>query len=102
MKRLFGSIITVVAVAVVGLRGQSPGDKSIERLDPALDAIVSADAKVELLKGDYFGLLEGPLWVPEGTSGFLLFSDVAANRIYKWSDNGQLSVFLEKSGFTGK
>ena len=33
--------------------------------------------------------------------GYLLFSDCAANVIYKWQPNAPLSVFLERSGFTG-
>jgi gluconolactonase len=74
---------------------------SVQRLDPALDKIVSPDARLELLKGDYFGFLEGPVWVPEGSSGFLLFSDIPANAIYKWTSSGELSMFLQRSGFTG-
>jgi len=38
------------------------------RLDPALDALVSADAKVELVKSG-FGFTEGPVWVAEGPRG---------------------------------
>ena len=72
----------------------------IEKLDPALDEIVSSDATLETL-GDRFALTEGPLWVPEGPDGYLLFSDNAANVIYKWARSSPLSVFLEKSGFTG-
>jgi gluconolactonase len=72
----------------------------IERLDPALDEIISPDAKLETL-GEHFGLTEGPVWVPEGRSGYLLFSDCAANVIYKWAAPSTLSVFLEKSGYTG-
>jgi gluconolactonase len=72
----------------------------VQQFDPAMAQLVSPSTGVEVLKGDYFGVTEGPLWVPEGKSGFLLFSDLAANAIYKWQD-GTLSVFLEKSGFTG-
>jgi gluconolactonase len=68
------------------------------RLDSALDEIITADAKLEIL-GEHFGLTEGPVWIRDG--GYLLFSDCAANVIYKWSPNAPLSVFLEKSGFTG-
>jgi gluconolactonase len=67
---------------------------TIVRLDPALDAIVSADATLETV-GDRFGLTEGPLWVQDGTSGYLLVSDLIANVIYKWTPDGQLSAFLE-------
>jgi gluconolactonase len=73
------------------------------RLDPSLDHIVAANSKVMVVKGEnYFGVLEGGTWVPEGKSGYLLFSDFPANVIYKWApDAGQLSVFLTKSGYTG-
>jgi gluconolactonase len=46
-------------------------------------------------------LTEGPVWVQHGSDGYLLFSDNAANKIYKWSPHAPLSVFLDKSGFTG-
>src|SRR5206468_8611222 len=61
------------------------------------------DAQMETL-GYRFALAEGPVWVPgeNRQPGFLLFSDNAANVIYKWSENGPLSVFLENSGFTGR
>jgi gluconolactonase len=85
--------------------GAAAGDRSntnaannsgfaIVRLDPALDAIVSADAALETI-GDRFGLTEGPVWVQDGASGHLLFSDLIANVIYKWTPDGQLSAFLE-------
>ena len=73
----------------------------IQRLDAALDQILAPDAKLEVL-GEHFGLTEGPVWVPEGRGGYLLFSDCAANVIYKWTPGGALSVFLENSGYTGK
>lgn len=95
--------ISVVLTMTFGLTlvAQAPTTNGVVRLDPALDAIVAVDAKAELLKGDYFGAIEGPLWVDEGQSGYLLFSDMAANVIYKWTPAGQLSVFLDRSGFTG-
>ncbi|PWU07679.1 MAG: hypothetical protein C5B51_09595 [Terriglobia bacterium] len=72
----------------------------IQRLDPALDQIIAPNTKLEVL-GEHFGLTEGPVWIPEGRSGYLLFSDCAANVIYKWTPAGALSVFLDKSGYTG-
>lgn len=70
------------------------------RLDPAFDSIVAADSPLEVL-GEHFGLTEGPVWVKDANGGYLLFSDCAANVIYKWQPNAPLSVFLERSGFTG-
>jgi len=103
------AIAMLLAALPVALGAQQPfdpalykaGPDTIVRLDPALDALVSPKARPELLKGDYFGALEGPVWVDDGRSGYLLFSDMAANAIYKWTPAGQLSVFLDKSGYTG-
>jgi gluconolactonase len=91
----------LLAAMVAGAAAQSAPQNAVVRLDPAMDAIIAANAKAELLKGDYFGATEGPVWVDEGRSGYLLFSDMAANAIYKWTPAGQLSVFLDKSGYTG-
>jgi gluconolactonase len=91
----------LVMAGAVTLLAQAPPQNGVVRLDPALDALIHAGAKAELLKGDYFGATEGPVWVGEGRSGYLLFSDMAANVIYKWTPAGALSVFLDKSGYTG-
>ena len=83
--------------AATGDARATPTDSSgfaIVKLDPALDTIVSADATLDTI-GDRFGLTEGPVWVQEGASGYLLFSDLIANVIYKWTPDGQLSAFLE-------
>src|SRR5579884_1344340 len=96
--------ITILALGLAGLLlAQAPPAErpfKIIQLDPALDELISTDAKLETL-GDHFGLTEGPVWVQQGDDGYLLFSDNAANKIYKWSPHGPLSVFLNKSGFTG-
>jgi gluconolactonase len=86
--------LAVLLAAAVS--AQTPGREfRIIRLDPALDAIVSPDAKLETL-ADNFGLTEGPVWVAESpAAGHLLFSDLTANVIYKRTANGQVSVFAE-------
>jgi gluconolactonase len=71
---------------------------SVERIDPALDAIVSADAQIDIL-GEGFEWSEGPLWV--GSQNMLLFSDVPKNTIYKWTQEKGVEVYLKPSGFTG-
>lgn len=73
---------------------------NLVRLDPALDSILTADSPLEVL-GEHFGLTEGPVWAKDANGGYLLFSDCAANVIYKWQPSAPLSVFLERSGFTG-
>ena len=74
-----------------------PADGSIERLNPAVNAIVPADARIEKLAGG-FDFTEGPIWHPDG---YLLFSDPNANTIYRYSDDGQVSVYRPKSGYAG-
>jgi gluconolactonase len=69
----------------------------VARLDPALDAILPANAKIEKLAGG-FQFTEGPVWHPDG---YLLFSDPNANVIYRWTPDGDLSVFRVKSGYSG-
>ena len=93
-------LLTALCVVAAGIAAAAQGQNAVVRLDPALDALIAPGAKAELLKGDYFGAIEGPVWV-DADGGYLLFSDMAANVIYKWTSAGQLSVFLEKSGYTG-
>lgn len=58
------------------------------------EAIASNNAKVEKLS-DGFKFIEGPVWNPDG---FLLFSDIPADTIYKWTPNHQVSVFRQPAG----
>src|ERR1700680_4369656 len=106
MRRLKALSISIVTVGVVVLtnvpmRAAEPAH-SVIRIDPALDQIVAANARFEMLKADYFGISEGPVWIQQGRAGYLLFSDIGANVIYKWTPDGMLSVFLDKSGYTGE
>jgi gluconolactonase len=106
MKLYLPSLFLVATAAVMmapraSVMAQAPTQNAVVRLDAALDAIVPGGAKAELLRGDYFGAIEGPVWADDGPGGYLLFSDMAANVIYKWTPAGGLSVFLDKSGFTG-
>ena len=70
----------------------------VERVDPAIDAIVPPNAKLfKLAEG--FAFTEGPVWVRDG--GYLLFSDPNENTIYRYSDADGLSVFRAQSGYSG-
>src|SRR5262245_40372392 len=72
----------------------------IERLDPAFDQLIGRDAKLEVLVTGHVWT-EGPVWVPR-EGGFVLFSDIPRNRVYKWQEGKGESIFLEPSGYTGK
>jgi gluconolactonase len=70
-------------------------DARIDRWDPAMDAIVPKDWKIEKL-AEGFGWAEGPIWVKKGN--YLLFTDVPGNKMWKWSEKGGLEKFLDPSG----
>ena len=65
---------------------------------PKLDTLVAAGATLEML-ADGFIWTEGPVWL--STEDCLLFSDVPANKMYRWSEADGISVFLDPSGFDG-
>ena len=67
----------------------------IDRWDPAMDAIVPKDWKIEKV-AEGFGWAEGPIWVKSGS--YLLFTDVPGNKMWKWSEKGGLEKFLDPSG----
>ena len=74
---------------------------SIERLDPAFDALVPKDATLEVL-AEGFDWIEGPLWVPEKIGGgYLLFSDIPPNVVLKWTPGKGISTYLGQSGWLG-
>ena len=112
--RIGVGLVSVVALAAFAasaqqtpapaMRGDGPAPQpkpfSITRSDPALDAIVAPNAKAEeLARG--FGLNEGPVWVREGNSGYLLVGGLLDNVIYKVAADNTVSVFMEKAGYTG-
>jgi gluconolactonase len=78
--------------------GIQPVKTKIIRKDPALDTIISLDAKIEKLAGG-FQFTEGPVWVREG--GYLLFSDPNNNLIYRWSEDDGVSIYRTHSGYSG-
>jgi gluconolactonase len=78
--------------------GVLPVETRIVRKDPALDAIVAPDAKIEKLAGG-FQFTEGPVWVRDG--GYLLFSDPNNNLIYRWSEDEGVSIYRTHSGYSG-
>lgn len=71
---------------------------SIRRLHRDLDSVVPSEARIEKLAGG-FRFVEGPVWVAEGN--YLLFSDPNSNAIYRWTRDGEVSVYRTKSGYAG-
>ncbi|MCF7849386.1 MAG: SMP-30/gluconolactonase/LRE family protein [Kiritimatiellales bacterium] len=113
MKSYYCIIVAGLAVAVVEAMAASPGTLEppktiaapypeighIEQIDAAMDKLVAADAKIEIL-AEGFDWSEGPVWVKEGN--FVLFSDIPPNRIYRWDEKNGLRLYLCPSGYTGE
>ena len=71
---------------------------SIEKTEPALDAILSENVAIEII-GEGYTWSEGPVWIEK--ENMLLFSDVPENIVYKWTEEKGVEPYLTPSGFTG-
>lgn len=92
MKAL--SLFLVAALPALAAEPVPPFDGSIERLDPALDALLAKDAKIEVLASG-FNWSEGPVW----RDGGIVFSDVPENTVFGWKEGDKAaSVVLKPSG----
>ena len=71
----------------------------IVRRDPRFDKLVPANVKIESIASGH-KWVEGPVW--NRREGYLLFSDIPDNAVYKWQEGKGVSLFLKPSGYTGK
>ena len=63
-------------------------------LKNGLTKILAPNTQIEKVAGG-FKFTEWPVWHPDG---FLLFSDIPANTIYKWQPEKEIAVFRQPSG----
>jgi gluconolactonase len=85
----------ILGVAPMGKQFETAG--SIEKTDPGFDALVPAGARIEKV-ATCCKWLEGPVWIHQG---YLLFADIPGNRILKWTPDGTVTTFMEKTGYQG-
>ena len=71
----------------------------IMRRDPRFDKLVPGNVKIESIASGH-KWVEGPVW--NRREGYLLFSDIPDNAVYKWQEGKGVSLFLKPSGYTGK
>jgi gluconolactonase len=91
-------LLAVTGSAHAQLHPRPTNAPVIRALDPRFSALVPEGAEVEkIVEGHEW--VEGPVWVRDG--GYLLFSDVVKNGIYRWKDGEGEEAFLEPSGYTG-
>ena len=76
---------------------EAPAAGTVQRLDPALDAIVPEGAEIEKLAGG-FGFIEGPLWREDGS---VWFSDVVGNVVRQYAADGTVTEVLRPGGYDG-
>lgn len=70
----------------------------IARFDPGLDTVIDINSPIEVIASGY-KWAEGPVWVKDG--GYLLFSDVPSNVIWKWKAGSAPVEFMNPSGLAG-
>jgi gluconolactonase len=88
---------TLVWCLGYGALAQGSSAGSVEIVKSKFKNLLAKDARVEKV-ADGFKFTEGPVWHPEG---YLLFSDIPANVIYKYTPGETPVVYLENAGFAG-
>src|SRR5438270_10340443 len=83
-----------------GPNGTGINKRIILSLDPALASLISPDAEIATIKKGS-GFTEGITCVQRGNNSYVLLSDMWTNQIYKVTPEGQMSLFLDHSGYTG-
>ncbi len=84
--------LVLIALASCLLLAQPAPKSAVRRIDPALDKLLSPNAKIEKV-ADGFQFVEGPVWFRPGA--YLLFSDIPGNVIMQWSPTGGKMVFRD-------
>jgi len=91
-------VLGLIALLQMGVAWAETVPATITSLDPRFDQLVPKDPKLEKI-ADGFTWVEGPVWDKRG--GYLLFSDIPANAVYKWKSGEGISLFLKSSGYSG-
>jgi gluconolactonase len=98
MKKNTFSLLFFAVFFSLSPRAQKPAIGTIEFLSNELNSLIKKDAKVEIV-AEGFQFTEGPVWLDK--QKMLLFSDVPANTVYKWTEAKGKEVYLKPGGYTG-
>ena len=82
----------LLLLTFVGCSSESGNDT--ESQSDSLSSVLLEGEEPEIVTGPH-EFTEGPYWHPDG---YLLFSDIPSNRVYRWSETEGLDVYLEPSG----
>ena len=99
---LLAAFIAASAVAQSPATDAAPQPFRIIKADPGLDRLIDPNARLETIASG-FGFSDGPVWIrgQGGIAGHLLVSSIIGNVIYKVTPAGDVSVFMDKAGYTG-
>jgi gluconolactonase len=87
MKWISSCLLGLLACLTAAAADKPVADEFARCVDPA--------AVVRKLAGD-MKFTEGPVWVPRD-GGYLVFSDIPADELKRWSEKGGLAVFRQPS-----
>ncbi len=90
-----GASLLLAACQRTASRPVSAAVVRIERLDPRLDALIPPGTDARIL-GTGYQWAEGPAW--DRRRDCLYFTDVPANRAYRWRPGRDVEVWLDPSG----
>lgn len=101
IKQLSTTGFLLSLIALIGTK-QLMAQRYIGKLEsnsPEFERLVDLNSKIEVLASG-FTWTEGPVWLGNN-DGHLLFSDIPRNSIFKWKPDGDVSLFMSPSGYTG-
>ena len=84
-------VVLICLLFIVGCSGQKVKNQQLI----SLNDLVVPDSIEKIATGYRF--TEGPVWHPDG---YLLFSDIPGNTIYKWTQDGETEIFRSPSGYS--
>ena len=97
MKKITISFFLLTQFFSVSAQETKPGTGTIQFVADELSGLINKDAKVEII-AEGFQFTEGPFWFDK--EKMLLFSDIPANTIYKWTETNGKEVYLKPAGYT--
>lgn len=97
MKKFAFQLFLLASFFSVCAQESKPVVGTIEFVSDELSKLIEKDAKIETV-AEGFQFTEGALWIEK--EHMLLFSDVPANTIYKWTEAKGKEVYLKPAGYT--
>ena len=102
MLRKFLTVFSVMGISLLvvnvdsyrGFNQSHATENNYQTKENSLGEILAPNTEVEKVEGG-FEFTEGPVWHADG---FLLFSDIPANTIYKWQSGQKTAIFRQPSG----